>query len=148
MLFTSFQRREIASLEKQTNFRNFENICNSDYLNFVTANSNYLLTLSISIIQEKSSAHPTKLLQKKKRKNSVKCEWKNFLEVKGIKFHRLTEYVEDKRVFQRNQKGQKDTNSMFVAVGTRYVSYTVPLVFKRLACISTLKISQQVRASD
>ena len=68
MLFTSFQRREIASLEKQTNFRNFENICNSDYLNFVTANSNYLLTLSISIIQEKSSAHPTKLLQKKKER--------------------------------------------------------------------------------
>ena len=39
-----------------------------------------------------------------------------------IEKRRSTEYFADKRVFQRDQKGQKDTNSMFAAMVTRYVS--------------------------
>ena len=86
-------------------------MCNSDYLNFVTANSNCLLTLSTSITWRKSSAHQTNSFI---RTNTEKCESKNVLKVKT--FHRLTEYFVDKSVLQRDQKGQ---NTMFAVMVTR-----------------------------
>ena len=88
-------------------------MCNSDYLNFVTADSNCLLTLSTSITWKKSSAHQTNSFI---RTNPEKCELKNVLKVKTITFHRLTEYFGDKSVLQQDQKGQ---NSMFAVMVTR-----------------------------
>ena len=58
----------------------------------------------------------------KKPTLKIRCELENVLKVKRITFHHLTEYFADKRVFQRDQKEQKDTNSMFAAMVTRYVS--------------------------